>query len=517
MQLVTPDLTAPSPGRQVFFRRSGNFLYIQGEDGEPLPDALRTDLTVALSYEHRRALYGYEARDLDTGRRRHMEVTTKQLFRVSDRGDVIGVQFGMAARCAAIVQRHGCVVEFWDDSAPRVRPGCYEPVWENVLDRFDFRPMQAECLASIAASDNGVVHASVGFGKMVMLVMICLLFPQAKIHIATRRSPLVIKIANKLRQYLPNIGQVGAGRREHGDRITVFTFDSLHHSDFDADFLLVDEAHEAGAERYSNLLSCYQTSRNFAFTATPYGRKDGADIRLEAMFGPTIFHLPYWEAVRLGLTAPVEVLWESVRGRDLVAGVEDPVERMRRGIWYNSSRNDQIAAGVRTFVPPDEQYMVLVDTIHHGAELYRRLCNKRERPLALIYDSVDEGRYAELLSSGAIPEGTPKMTPGRKAKYHEAFENGDIDVVATTTWEVGIDPIHLQHLFLANACTGEIRTTQGPGRASRISTGKSVAYVRDYRDEWNRAFNHRSASRASVYASLRWDQRAVNPSVLPGD
>lgn len=497
----------------LLFIKQGNLLFISAADGvSPTPPAVFELLHQHLTYSHTEFLFGAAARDPRTGKKRKVAITEKRLYSCDEKHRLY-TSYGFLRRCYSALKGAGYSIAYvdWDQrievKQPHPRPDRYKLNWENVTRHFEYRPRQKECLEAISKSQHGVVHAVTAFGKRIMIVMTCLLYPKAKIHIVTKRVPLVNAAVSELTRYIPNIGQVGGGRRYFGDRITVFTRDSLQHSDFDADILLIDEVHEAVTDEASAIFARYQRSRNFGLTATPTGRSDGTDPRIEGLCGPVIFHIPYWEAVSLGLVSPIRVEWSDViLSHNPAAGFDDSIQRQRAGIWFNDERNDIIASDILD-VAPGEQLMALTDTLYHAVELYKRVRGHREREPVLVYDKIDMERFKDYQERGDIPADLPRMTAELKEQYRKRFEAGEIDAIATKTWEVGIDPIYLQYLFVAGSFRSEIKAQQAPGRASRVNkVGKEVGIVRDYRDQFDSGFCSAARERFRIYESLRWEQ-----------
>lgn len=496
--------------RDLVFVRQGNMLYISPDGFQKTPAEVFNILHEHLTYDQKEFLFGWRARDPITGKKRRVEITQRRLYGSDERGRLF-TNFGFLKRCHDVLKSAGYSIRYCDwnlqANAAHPRPLRFAPDWENVERHFKYRQRQDECLRNIANSEHGLIHAVTGFGKMVMIAMVCLLFPKAKIHIVTRRIPLVNKITEFLTRHLPNVGQFGDGQKWFGDRITVFSCKSLHYSDFDADILIADEGHEVITDETTAILARYHGCRSYVLTATPTGRSDGTDPRLEAFFGPAIFYLPYWEAVKLGLVVPIRVEWSDViLNNDPAAGYED-IEKKRRGIWFNDARNDIIGRDMLE-TPEDEQLLVLTDTIFHAVQLYNRVRNKRKREPVLVYDKMDLDRFKKYQDYGLLPKELHRMTPDRKEQLRRQFEAGAIDAIATTTWEVGIDPIHLQHLFIASSFSSEIKAQQAPGRATRINEqmGKEVGIIRDYRDQFNEGFFRAGKERFRIYESMRWEQ-----------
>ena len=502
----------------ILMLRYGNLLYFSPDGSSPVPKDVVELFHPHLSYDQRKFLFGWKARDPITGQKRNVEITEKRLYGVDKKGRLF-TPYGFAHRTFSVLKKAGYNIKYINANQPdQAKASRLQADMSNVTYHFKFRDRQDTCLNAVMQYDQGVIHAATGFGKMAIIVMICLLYPKAKIHIVTKRLPIVNKISEYLTRYIPNVGQFGDGSKSFGDRVTVFCSKSLHHSDFDADILLCDEAHELLSDSDSQMLAGYQLTRNYGLTASPVGRLDGTDVRMEALFGKTIFHLPYWEAVNLGLVVPIHVHWYDVILSDNPAAGFEDVDRKRHGIWFNGPRNDIIAKAIEP-IPHDEQFLVLTDTIFHACELYKRLAKQgRQRQLVLVYDKIDIDRFQQYKNDLIIPQNAERMTPEIKEKYRKMFEAGVIDAISTPTWEVGIDPTQLQHLVVASSFSSAIKAQQIPGRASRITDkiNKTCGYVYAFRDQFDRGFCKNARSCYHTYESLRWTQLLVtNNGLVP--
>ncbi len=502
-----------SSGQDDFLKiiKFGNLVYLSSSvDGKaPTSARLVEKLQELLSYRHRKLLFGQEAFTDEWGKKHKVEVSHRRIYGF-DAGRLV-TSFGFVKTIIETAQSLSMQIAYCDidraneSTKPHARPDRYETSWKNVERCFKFRAKQRECLQAIEQSPWGLVDATMGFGKMAMIAMVCLLFNKAKIHIVTKRCPIVIKICNYLTEYLPNVGQIGCGGRSKGDRITVFSCDSFERSDFDADILMIDEVHEPVTDAYLPIFARYGDARRYGFTGTSSGRTDGADLRIEAVVGPTIFKLTYQEAEALGLVVPITVERVDVElPRNPTSLCRDD-ERLKYGIWFNHERNDIVAEDILK-APEDEQKLALTRTIYHAAELYKRVKDKGD--FTLIYDSVDLGRYRNLVRDGVLPVEIPRMTPSIKNNHLKRFESGKGNYIATTTWEVGIDPTYLQHLFVVDSFSSEIKASQGPARTSRLNSkiGKACGFVHDYRDKFDASFYEASRARFRVYSGLGWTQ-----------
>lgn len=488
--------------KQLTIRRDGNVIDISPDGQSALPDSVRRLLEPHLSYQKRLFLRGADQYQED-GSVQKVKSVTQHMFAYDARGRM-AVNAGFLRRVGQVLREAGYLVSLQDLTpvGPQLTV-----VREAVYRHFEFRARQEECLEAILTSRCGQIWAVPGFGKMALIVMACLALQKARIHIVTKRTAIVEKIVQYISRYMP-CGQVGGGVVQPGPRVTVYTADSLHKSAADADVLLVDEAHELVADRASSHLQRYRYSRNFAFTASPEGRFDGSDARLEAIFGQPIFVLHYPEAVELGLVVPLEVEWSDVpMQHNPCQGVRHEVARKRHGIWRNAVRNEIIAAKVRSF--PGQQALVLVETVEHAVYLSNHLPGAE-----LVYASLEDADLRRYVRQGLLPEGFRVHDRRSRQQAREAFESGQTRLaIATGVWAVGVDFLRLQVLVRADAGASEIASIQMPGRVSRLNTaeGKEVGIVCDFHDGFDMAFRRKAQDRYRHYRKMGWSQSTVNP------
>ncbi len=490
----------------VLIRRSGTLIDISPDGRSPLDPRIVELLRPALSYDHKTLLRGHQRYGPD-GNPQNIEVETRAMYAIEEGRLVTG--FGFIYRISEMLQQVGITPHYINLSPPK-REGVYEPNWDNVRRYIEFRPKQEECLHYITQNECGLINATMGFGKTYMFEAIAHLYPRAKIDIVVRLKDVAARIARQLSRSIPNVGQIGGGKLINGDRVTVYTAGSCHRATGDADFLLADEAHLLMTEQTSRAMAqAWRFTRNFAFTATPEGRLDGADAQLEMFFGRQIFYLPYPEAVALGLVVPIHVRWLPVRLED--CGGINPAHdkhgttKMRWGIWRNQGRNQRIARDVRENYPdPNTQILILVATIDHAIMLWQNLPE-----FALCYGSMDDEDLERYKRNHYLPENFVPTTPDRRDAMREAFERGELKrVIATDVWATGVDFEPLQVLYRGDARESQILDSQGPGRVSRIhaASGKQFGEVVDCLDIFDKTFKRKSETRKRHYAALGWSQ-----------
>lgn len=488
--------------RVITIRRHGNVIDLSPDGRSELPDRVRRLVEPHLCYQHKRFLRGAEQFQED-GSVRKVEMVTKQMFAYDACGRM-AANAGFLRRLGKVLRDAGFRVVLEDTTPPRPPAEIY---LDAVTRRFEFRPRQEECLQAILSNRCGQINAVTGFGKMAIIVMVCLALQKEKIHVVTKRTAIVEKLVQYITRYMP-CGQVGGGVNRPGPRVTVYTADSLHKSTFDADVLLADEAHELVADRAAGFLQRYVYSRNYAFTASPEGRFDGSDSRLEALFGQPIFLLTYPEAEALGLVVPIEVEWSDVpMQRNPCAGLRNEVTKKRHGIWRNAVRNEVIAAKVRSF--PGQQCLVLVETVEHAVYLRNHLPEAE-----LVYASLEDADLRKYQRQGLLPADFRVHDRRSRQESQRAMESGELRLaIATGVWAVGVDFTKLQVLVRGDAGASEIASIQMPGRVSRLNSevGKQVGIVCDLHDGFDAGFRNKAQARWRHYRKMGWTQNTVNP------
>lgn len=364
---------------------------------------------------------------------------------------------------------------------------------------------RAECVCiSVAAEDGQYVTEGYTITHNThMFTAVAWLYPRAKIAIVVKPKDVAERIVRRLTRHFPNVGHVGGGKRIKGERITVYTAGSMHHSDGDYDILLCDEAHQLMSGKHSEDLGRYfRQTRNFGYTATPEGRLDGAHVKLEMFFGPEVFQLLYPEAVQLGLVVPIRVRWLPINMQDNPAHNKTGVTRMRWGIWRNQLRNSVFAADVRAHYGADDQVLMAVATVDHAIHMWNLLPE-----FTLCYSNSENIDFEGYKRSGMLPERFRPITSDLRDSYRTAFEEGSLKkVIATDVWSTGVDFEQLQVLYRLDARESEILNSQWPGRVSRISDGKGFGEIVDGIDYFDKTLSRKSVTRKRHYGKHEWTQ-----------
>jgi len=496
---------------RALIRKAGPLISVSAEADVPLPPHVYQSLERPLSYTHITMNYGARAYNANTGERQERVQQRRRLFQYDNEGRFC-CQKGFYPKIRQLLTEQGYEI-IYIDKDPMKDPRIYEANWDRLFERFTLRPKQDVCLAQIDMHEYGIIDAPPAFGKTYIMAMIASIYPQAKIDIVTKRKDIVGSIRDLLTRWIPSVGQVGGGKRRDA-RVTVYTADSLHHSDFTADILLADEGHELMTDRLAKELGNYHYSRNYTFTATSDMRLDNAHHRMEGIFGPKIFEMTQQEAESLQLVAPVVVQWLDVGMKyNPVAGLQQLVAQKRNGIWRNQDRNQVIANAAKEFVSRQQQVLILVDTIDHALHLRKLL---PEAELCYSEGALDKPeKRQKYIRAGLLQDGE-HMTTDRRISLRQRFERRDIMCcIATGVWAVGVSFDSLNVLIRADAGASETANVQLPGRVCRVDpdTGKQCGVMIDLMDIWDGKFKSRSMGRRRDYHKRGWTQLLPNGEV----
>jgi len=361
------------------------------------------------------------------------------------------------------------------------------------------RPGQDKILTSVAASDGGQLVGGTGIGKSFIIAQICKMYPTLRIVVVSPRKPVVQTLyenIGKATSYT-SVGQIGGGKNHSPDhRIIVTTTKSLLKADLEkCDLLMFDEVHGVGYNQISTKLAYIQKARKFGFTATPTGRGDNAELVIEALFGPVLCDIPYEDAIAGKLVTPIEVHKYTVDNAymPLEGSI---VTRKRHGYWRNKNRNEMIAAVAKS-TAPEEQVLIMVETLEHAIYLHKLLPDYR-----VVHCGSVSTKKKQI--AGRNPK-SYRLNDKQLSGIRRRFERGEIKkAISTTTWKEGVDFPGLSVLIRADGMTSPIASNQIPGRLSRLAEGKVVGVLVDFEDKFTDWALSRAHRRFKIYRDTGW-------------
>lgn len=472
--------------------RDGNLLAIT-----PVTKSVSALLEPALSYV--RLDFNF-ATDYNDPYAKRMQPTPISCFRYAD--DKLITSYGFRSVIQDLLSKHDYKITY-KDLKPHANPTVFEPMWSQIAD-LQLRYKQRETIEAVISHDCGRVDCHTGYGKTYLIHLIARVLPKARIDVITKSATLLRGVFAELCGLLPSVGMVGGGKKIKDGRVQLYTADSLHHSEFNADIVIVDENHELATPRYLELLAKYRYSRMYGFSASHDSRLDKADFELHGVFGPIIAQVTYEEGRSHDLVVPLIVEWHDMfMDANPCEGMTD-VPKERHGIWRNRFRNELIRDIAKKY-DEDTQTLITVSTIEHAVHLKKLL---PEFEMCYSPQGLKEDRRKRYMRAKMLDTDEPVMTLQRAEELKQKFETGELKkVIATSVWNRGVNFRQLQVLIRADAGGSAIDDTQIPGRVSRTYDGKSFGVIHDFLDQFDPGFYRKAKSRQRTYASHGWQQK----------
>ena len=376
-----------------------------------------------------------------------------------------------------------------------------EPDYENfrrVMPDVEFRTNQDLVVSIVISLACGQIVASAAFGKSFCITVLCALYPDKNIVIATPGAQLAKDLHKRIKKAFPKekVGLLGAGGKDIG-RVTVTTYHSFHkYPSTKSDIIFIDESHRSSGPMLANALSrCIRVQKIFGFTASPEGRSDGAEKITESLLGPIRLNVPYTESVKQGLVSEMTVLMLDVLSGPNEKNFKQAITKQRNLLWKNIYRNKVIANAVREYTKEgnplhldDPQVLILVGTTQHLENLGKLLPD-----YTLVYNAPGKSSL-------------PKMSTKEREEIFNRFQSQELKkVIATSCWGTGVDFPDLDIMVMASGKSGPIDVIQHTGRATRKGSGKKkMGYIIDCKDQWCNWGKYKSMQRRKLYKEMGW-------------
>ena len=491
-------------------------------------------LTEKLKYWHRSTEYDYAT---------YQRVTTgeyKQLYTVQS---VVAPDLtishklitmpGFLFKIKKLLEEQGIKFSITDGRTPPPVPN-----YENAVALL--RPFQVECVVTMLMSGGGMISCPTGWGKTYIMAAVISAFSQEALKL--RGTPLTVvagpdkdimrKNWIELKKVLPDrdVGLIMSGVRKPSDDVQVITLDSLQHLNADdVGVLIVDEVHAAATGGRSDKLLGFRYAARWGVSATPTGRFDGADIVNEGVFGPIVYTRTYQQGVADGQLVPIKVCWvrmpEPEMGLDKYLNYSSRKGRYNQAVYLNKTLNAMIVRILKQTPKDDHQVLCIMQFLDQMNRIM-------EFAVADKYDI----KYVHGTTSAdeILKEGYKNLTAINKAERQAIYDQmsaGTIrQILSTHVYKQGVNFPNLDVVINASGGGSELLNKQIPGRGSRKTVDKDLAYIVDFWHPWDTEDKdgkqipgpvfRDDKQREKFYAQLGFDQVWVDtvdqlPFVIP--
>ncbi len=332
----------------------------------------------------------------------------------------------------------------------------------------NLKGFQEEAVGAMSAWDFGTLAAPAGSGKTVMALALLAHRKQPTLIIVHTRELMdqwVERIATFLAVPAKEIGRIGAGKHNLGDRVTVGMVQTLYKCAAKVaphiGHLVVDECHRVPSRTFTKAVTAFDTKYMLGLSATPW-RRDGLSRLIFWHLGDKVHEVEEANLVEAGEILSVDVFIRKTQFSPTCNPSEE-YSRMLSELTKDQGRNALIIQDV-------------AGEVANGNGICLILTDRKAHCEALVDLLSDRGVEAALL--------TGDLTNGARQKVVEALNAGKVKVLVSTGHLIGegFDCRELSTLFLATPIKFDGRLLQYLGRVLRPAPGKERAKVYDYLD-----------------------------------
>lgn len=330
------------------------------------------------------------------------------------------------------------------------------------------RPFQVAAVEDMLKNHFGTLSAPTGSGKTVMGLWM----------VAERKQPTLIIVHTKelLNQWVDRIetflgipksevGIIGAGKKQVGDKITVALVQSLYKVAGQVSphigHLACDECHRCPSRTFTEAVTAFDSKYMLGLSATPY-RRDRLSRLIFWFLGDVVHTVDKDQLIENGDILRAEVITRETDFRPFHDSTTE-YSKMLSELTQDPGRNRLIAADVAMEAGNGGGICLILSDRKAHAEVIQNVLR-------------GFGVRSELLT-GDVPK-------KQREAVVEKLNQGKAKVVCATGQLIGegFDCRGLSTLFMATPIRFSGRVIQYLGRVLRPAPGKSTATVYDYVD-----------------------------------
>lgn len=313
--------------------------------------------------------------------------------------------------------------------------------------KYQLRPYQEECLASIPDAGAFLICMSTGLGKSLTFSRVP---RRGRMLILSHRDELV----HQPEKYFDcSFGVEQGAETSHGEEVVSASVQSLvrrlhKFKPDDFDVLITDECHHASAPTYRKIFDYFKPRLHLGFTATP-NRNDG--VGLKAIYQDIIFERNLKWGIEHGYLSNIHCLRVDI-GVDL----------------------RHVAQRLGDYAPDDLERAINIESANEAiAEAYRLYAKP---PVLIFCASV---AHAEALANH-IPGAVAVRGGEDRSATVQAFSEGKIPCMTNCmVFTEGTDLPNVQTVIMARPTRNISLYTQAVGRGTRLYPGKEYMTLID--------------------------------------
>ena len=369
----------------------------------------------------------------------------------------------------------------------------------------ELREGQAQAVAKMLESEEGVLCAPTAFGKTVVASK---LIAERKVNtlVLVHRRQLLDQWRERLAVFLKlppkSIGQIVAGKQTRTGTVDVAVIQGLQRKgevkDVVAEYghVIVDECHHLSAFTFEQVMKQVKARYVVGLTATPV-RKDGHQPIIFMQCGPIRFNVSAREAVE---RSPFEhiVVPKTTDFRIAAETTGEPtIQDIYAALVSDANRNRQIVTDLMEAIRDGLTPLVLTNRTDHIERLASGLTGL-DNVIILKGGMGKKQRHAVMEKLAAIPDGTPRVILATGSYIGEGFDDSRLDA-----------------LFLTMPISWRGTLQQYVGRLHRIHHGKKTVRVFDYVDAQVPMLARMYAKRLKGYSAIGYSLEAERGTTAP--
>ncbi len=351
------------------------------------------------------------------------------------------------------------------------------------------KPFQQKAADAMLLKDFGTLNAPTGSGKTVVSLYMVAMRKQPTliiVHTKELANQWISRIETFLKIPKKEIGLIGSGKKEIGEKITVALVQSLYKCKDDVKKyvgnVIVDECHRIPSRSFYEAISVFNSKYLTGLTATPY-RRDKLSQLIFWFMGNMIHEIEKSALIKKGDILSVNTI---IRNTEFIPFNDPSIKysKMLKELVTDKDRNILIAEDIAKESKSNKGIcLVLSDRKNH--------CEAIQTILKYKYKTE-----SDLL--------TGDLSVKKREEVFKKLENGKIKVLIATGQLLGegFDLKELSVLFLATPIKFSGRLLQYLGRILRPAPNKESATVYDYVDVHVGPLKTAFESRQKVYSEL---------------